>query len=98
MDWTNDIAVDEYLLIEVHEILSPDTYTSVYNDRWLKRYSTALMKRQWGQNLSKFEGLQLPGGITYSGATLLQEATTEIETLETQMQMNYEEMPQMLIG
>ena len=98
MDWTNDIAVDEYLLIEVHEILSPDTYTSVYNDRWLKRYSTALMKRQWGQNLSKFEGLQLPGGITYSGATLLQEANTEIETLETQMQMNYEEMPQMLIG
>ena len=56
------------------------------------------MKRQWGQNLSKFEGLQLPGGITYSGATLLQEANTEIETLETQMQMNYEEMPQMLIG
>ena len=56
------------------------------------------MKRQWGQNLSKFEGLQLPGGVTYSGTTLMQEATTEIETLETQMQMNYEEMPHMLIG
>jgi len=98
MDWTNDVAVDEYLLIEVHEILNPDTYTSVYNDRWMKRYATALMKKQWGSNLSKFEGLQLPGGITYSGATLMQEATTEIETLETQMQMNYEEMPHMLIG
>ena len=98
MDWANDVAVDEYLLIEVHEILNPDTYTSVYNDRWMKRYATALMKKQWGSNLSKFEGLQLPGGITYSGATLMQEATTEIETLETQMQMNYEEMPHMLIG
>ena len=98
MDWTNDIEVDEYLLIEVHELLDPATYTSVYNDRFLKRYATALMKRQWGQNLSKFEGLQLPGGVTYSGTTLMQEATTEIETLETQMQMNYEEMPQMLIG
>lgn len=98
MDWTNDVAEDEYLVIEVHEILDPDTYTSVYNDRWLKRYSTALMKKQWGTNLSKFEGLQLPGGITYSGATMLQEATTELETLETQMQMNYEEMPHMLIG
>ena len=78
--------------------MSPETYTSVYNDRFLKQYATALMKRQWGQNLSKFEGLQLPGGVTYSGSTLMQEATTEIETLETQMQMRYEEMPQFLVG
>ena len=98
MDWTNDVETDEYLLVEAYEILDPNTYVSVYNDRFLKRYATALMKRQWGQNLSKFEGLQLPGGVTYSGATLMQEATTEIETLETQMQMNYEEMPQFLIG
>ena len=98
MDWTNDVDLNEYLLIECYSILDPDTYTSVYNDRWLKRYATALMKQQWGTNLSKYEGLQLPGGVTYSGATLMQEATTEIETLETQMQMNYEEMPQFLIG
>jgi hypothetical protein len=98
MDWTNDVDLNEYLLIECYAILDPDTYTSVYNDRWLKRYATALMKRQWGTNLSKYEGLQLPGGVTYSGSTLMQEATTEIETLETQMQMNYEEMPQFLIG
>ena len=98
MDWTNDVDLNEYLLVECYAILDPDTYTSVYNDRWLKRYATALMKQQWGTNLSKYEGLQLPGGVTYSGATLMQEATTEIETLETQMQMNYEEMPQFLIG
>lgn len=98
MDWTNDIAIDEYLLIEAYEILSPETYTSVYNDRFLKQYATALMKRQWGQNLSKFEGLQLPGGVTYSGTTLIQDATTEIQELETQMQMRYEEMPQFLVG
>lgn len=56
MDWKNDLQVGEYLVIEAYRTLDPDTYTDVYNDLWLKRYTTSLIKRQWGQNLSKFAG------------------------------------------
>ena len=55
MDWNEDINVDEYLIFEVYRILDPNTYTDVYNDRFLKRYLTALLKYQWGSNLSKFQ-------------------------------------------
>ena len=61
-----------------------------YNDRWLKRYATALLKRQWGQNLIKYDGMTLPGGLTYNGSTILDAATAELETLETEMSMAYE--------
>ena len=90
MDWTNDIELSEYLILECYKILDPETYTQVYNDRWLKRYATALMKRQWGQNLIKYDGMTLPGGLTYSGSTILDAATTEIETLESEMSLAYE--------
>ena len=59
MDWNEDINVDEYLIFEVYRILGPNTYTDVYNDRFLKRYLTALLKYQWGSNLSKFQGVQM---------------------------------------
>ena len=64
MDWNEDINVDEFLIFEVYRILDPNTYTDVYNDRFLKRYLTALLKYQWGSNLSKFQGVQMPGGVT----------------------------------
>ena len=89
MDWTNDVAVDDYIIIDAYRTLDTDTYTDVWNDRWLLQYSTALFKRQWGLNLSKFAGLQLPGGITLDGPRILQEATEEINRLEEAMITNY---------
>ena len=89
MDWTNDVAVDDYIIIDAYRTVDTDTYTDVWNDRWLLQYSTALFKRQWGLNLSKFAGLQLPGGITLDGPLILQEATEEINRLEEAMITNY---------
>jgi hypothetical protein len=98
MDWDVDFTVDEYILLEVYSIIDPETYNEVYDDMWLKKYVTALIKRQWGQNLFKYEGIQLPGGLTYSGAALYDQANTEIELLEVEMDSKYQEMPQFLIG
>ena len=64
--------------------IDPTQFTDIYNDVWLKKYVTALIKRQWGQNLSKFEGVQLPGGVTLQGRQILEDANTEIEKLEEQ--------------
>ena len=78
--------------------LDPDTYTDVYNDIYLKRYTTALIKRQWGANLSKFEGVQMLGGVTLNGAKLFEEAQADIEKLEEQIQLAYELPPNYMIG
>ena len=98
MDWTNDIDADEYVLIECHRLIDPETYTQVYNDRWLKQYTTSLMKRQWGQNLMKYDGMTLPGGLTYNGSAIYDQASTEISELQTEMQLSYEEFPMLLTG
>jgi len=88
MDWEK-VNVGEYLIAEAYRIVDPDTYTDVWNDRWLQRYATALIKRQWGQNLIKFTGLQLPGGVTFNGETLYQQAQEEIDKLEGEMISSY---------
>ena len=98
VDWGFDIKEDEYVIMEVTKIIDPDVYTDVWNDRWLKRYATALIKKQWGENLSKFEGVQLPGGITFNGTDILQEAKEEIQVLEEQMSLNYELPVDIMIG
>ena len=98
MDWTNDIDADEYVLIECHRLIDPETYTQVYNDRWLKQYTTSLMKRQWGQNLMKYDGMTLPGGLTYNGSAIYDQASTEISELQTEMQLSYEEFAVLLTG
>tara|TARA_X000001382_G_scaffold23576_1_gene14497 strand:+ start:7256 stop:7993 length:738 start_codon:yes stop_codon:yes gene_type:complete len=94
---TNKLRVDslfeqnpgEFLIIECYRILDPDTFTEVYGDIWLRRYATALIKRQWGENLKKFEGMQLPGGITFNGQKIWEEATEEINKLEEEMISSY---------
>ena len=78
--------------------LDPTTYTDVFNDIYLKRYTTALIKRQWGANLSKFEGVQMLGGVTLNGAKLFEEANADIEKLEEQIQLAYELPPNYMIG
>jgi hypothetical protein len=65
--------------------LDPENYTEVYNDMWLKKYGSALMKRTWGANLKKYEGMQLPGGLTYNGQKIYDEAMTEIKDLEEEL-------------
>lgn len=89
MDWDTKVATGDYIVIDCHQIADPDTYPDVWADRWLARYATALIKRQWGQNLSKFDGLQLPGGVTFNGEKLFDDAAAEIQLLEDEMIMKY---------
>ena len=98
MDWSEDVNVGDYIIIECYRKLDPNTYTDVYNDIYLKRYTTALIKRQWGANLSKFEGVQMLGGVTLNGAKLFEEAQADIEKLEEQIQLAYELPPNYMIG
>ena len=88
--WTNDIAADEFLVIECYRKLDPDTFTDVYNDLYLKRYAIALIKRQWGANLSKFNGVAMLGGVTMNGEAIYSQAIEEIQNLEEQIQLAYE--------
>ena len=98
MDWSNDVKVDDFIIIECYRKLDPTTYTDIYNDIYLKRYATALIKRQWGANLSKFEGVQMLGGVTLNGAKLFEEAQADIEKLEEQIQLAYELPINYMIG
>ena len=98
MDWSQDVKVDDFIIIECYRKLDPDSYTDIFNDIYLKRYTTALIKRQWGANLSKFEGVQMLGGVTLNGAKLFEEAQADIEKLEEQIQLAYELPPNYMIG
>jgi hypothetical protein len=98
MDWSNDLQVGEYLVIEAYRKLDPTVYTDVYNDIYLKRYVTALFKKQWGANLSKFNGVTMIGNVTLNGAQIFQEALQEIEKLEQEIRSSYELNPAMMIG
>ena len=90
MDWAADVAVGEYLLVDCYRILDPETYRDVYDDRFLKMYTTALIKRQWGDNLKKFSGMQLPGGVTLNGETIYNEAMSEIKQIEDDIQSSFQ--------
>ena len=89
-DWPNDAVLGEFLVIEAFKILDPATYTDVYNDYSLKQYTTALFKEQWGMNLSKFEGVVLPGGVTLNGRAILEDARAEVAQLKEQMSLSFE--------
>ena len=94
MDWGQRVTEDQYIIIECYRKLDPTDMTDIYNDMWLKKYSTALVKYQWGENLSKFQGVELPGGITLDGAQMKTEAQEEITRLEEESRLNFE-MPVM---
>ena len=97
MDWTNDLQVGEYLVIEAYRKLDPESYTDVYNDIYLKRYTT-VFKKQWGINLSKFGGVAMVGGVTLNGVEIYSQALQEIEKLETEIRNTFELNPAMMIG
>ena len=90
MNWEQEVEVGEYLIFEAWVKLDPLTFTEIFNDRYLKLYFTALLKRQWGQNMSKFDGVQLPGGVSMRGGEILAEANNEIEKIEEELKLSYE--------
>lgn len=88
MDW-GKINVGEYLLIEAYEVIDPDNFTDVWADRWLQNYTTAKIKYQWGSNLTKFTGMNLPGGVQFNGEKILNDAQEEIQKFEQEMISSY---------
>ena len=98
MDWKNDLSVGEFLVIEAYRKLDPEQFTDVYNDIYLKRYVTALFKKQWGANLSKFDGVAMIGGVTLNGRQIYSEALQDIDKLETEIRSTFELNPAMIMG
>ena len=98
MDWTNEIPADQFLIIECYRTLDPTVYTDVYNDIFLKKYSTALIKKQWGANLIKFNGVSMLGGVQMNGETIYTQADEEIKLLEEQLLNGYGLPADMMIG
>ena len=89
MDWENDVTADvDYMIIECYRKLDPTTYTDIYDDIYLKRYATALIKKQWGANLSKFNGVTMLGGVTMNGETLYSQAQEEQNRYEVSVVFN----------
>ena len=87
-DW-NKLTAGYFLVVEAYSIVDPADYTDVWNDRWLQRYATELIKKQWGSNLTKFVGMQLPGGITFNGEKIYNDAHEALEKLESEMITSY---------
>ena len=87
-DWGN-LRVGSFLLVEAYEIVDPAVYADAWNDRWLQNYATALIKRQWGSNLTKFTGMSLPGGVQFNGEKIYNDAVDEINKMEQEMISSY---------
>ena len=97
IDWGSETK-DTYLIIDCYRILDPNTFTGVYNDSFLKKYVTSLIKRQWGQNLLKFRGTRLPGGVELNGRELYEDAERELDDIKQRMTQEYELPPYDFIG
>lgn len=82
-------VVGDFLVVEAHSVVDPEVHADVWKDRWLKQYTTALIKRQWGSNLSKFRDIPLPGGMVLNGPQIWAEADREISQLENEMINSY---------
>ena len=97
VDWGN-VASGDYIIMDCYRILNPSDYGRVWNDSFLKRYTTALVKRQWGQNLIKFQGVKLPGGVELNGRQIYDDAQKDLEVIREQMSNMYELPPLDMIG
>jgi len=97
IDWSS-VSADEFLVFDVFRTLNPNDYAKVYNDSFLKRYFTALVKRQWGQNLMKFQGVKLPGGVELNGRQIYDDAMNDLTIIREQMSNTYEIPPLDFIG
>jgi hypothetical protein len=97
IDW-GSVTVGDYLIIDCYRALNPNDFNRVWNDSFLKRYLTALIKRQWGQNLIKFQGVKLPGGVELNGRQIYDDAQKELDTIKEMMSNTYELPPLDMIG
>jgi hypothetical protein len=97
IDWKSQ-SLDSFIIIDCYRILDPNDFTKVYNDSFLKKYLTSLIKKQWGQNLIKFRGVKLPGGIELNGRELYNDAEKELDDLKQRMTLEYELPPYDFIG
>lgn len=88
MNWSR-FNVGDFLIIECYNVIDPDVFTDAWGDRWLQQYATALVKRQWGSNLTKFIGMKMPGEIVFNGQKIYDDAVTEIAQLEKDMINSY---------
>ena len=98
VDQAAAVKLGDYFVIDCFRILDPEDFTKVYNDQFLKRYFTALCKKQWGQNLIKFQGVQLPGGVQLNGRQIYDDGVKEIDELRAKMSSDYEMPPLDMIG
>lgn len=97
-DWESDFPVGTNLVFEVYSQVNPANYPDIYDNFFLKKYAVALVKQQWGQNLSKYSGIQLPGGVTFDGKSIYEEAKAEAEKLENEMRLTFELPPDFIVG
>jgi hypothetical protein len=98
IDWNNQVKLNDYLIVEVYRAISETEAPKIWQDRWLKKYATALMKQQWGSNLKKFGNVQMLGGVTLNGQQIFDEATLELEQLEDQLHNDYQAPPRIFLG
>ena len=98
MDWSNDIDAGDFIIIECYRKLDPSTFTDIFDDIFLKKYLIQLIKKQWGTNLSKFQGVAMLGGVTMNGEQIYSQAQEEINKLEEQIQLSYELPPNYMMG
>ena len=93
-----DVIEGDYVIIDCVRALDPTNWTKIYNAVWLKDYSTAMIKKQWGMNLTKFQNVQLPGGVTLNGEKIYSDAIEELTKLEEELRLTYETPPLDMIG
>ena len=98
MDWTTDVVIDQYLLIKAWRALDPTTWTEIYDNMWVKDYVSAKIKKQWGSNMTKFQNVQMPGGVTLNGEMIYNDAVQELKDLDEQLRQEWETPPLDMIG
>lgn len=98
VNWELNFDTGLYVIVDCYRIIDPETHGQVWSDRWLQKYATALIKRQWGNNLSKYVGIALPGGVTLDGKSMQSEAVQEIKDLEAELQNTFQYPPEFLVG
>ena len=98
MDWSHDVKAGDYLIIECYRKLDGSTFTDLFDDIFLKKYLIQLIKKQWGTNLSKFQGVAMLGGVQMNGEQIYSQAQEEINKLEEQIQLSFELPPNYMVG
>ena len=98
MDWQADVLLDQYFVIKCWRALDPLTWTEIYDNMWVKDYTAAKIKKQWGSNMTKFQNVQMPGGVTLNGEMIYNDAVQELKDLDEQLRQEWETPPLDMIG